>query len=190
MSSPQIQSLKPMHEAIMDFLLANPSTTYREISATFGVTIPWISCIINSDVFQDKMKDKQGEMFQVGVLQPLEGKMRGVVDLTLERLAVKVQTAESLPDLTNTADKLLGRLGYGPKGNSEGSTTNNIFAPALIQRAQLLMQGDFSGPNHTGPQQTGADKTPSIFDHIQSQGSESGRGEVREESAPLDGTKV
>ena len=192
MSLPQVQKLTIRHEAIMDFLLARPTATYREIAANFEVTVPWISCIVNSDVFQERLKEKQNGMFEAGVLAPLEDKMKGVVDLSLQRLAEKVQHSESLPELTNTADKLLGRLGYGvPNGNGGGGGGTNIFAPTLIERAQVLM----GRANHNGsdsqPRGEGAiDSAPSIQYSPEPQRSESSGPSVRKESAPPTGIEV
>lgn len=190
MALPEITKLKVKHEALMDYMLANPTCTYREISAAFGVTIPWISCIVNSDVFREKLQEKQGDLFESGVLAPLENKMAAVVDLTLERLAEKVQHSESLPDLTNTADKLLGRLGYGAK-NSNGEGGNFTFNATLIERAQVLMGGKpANGQDRQQPIEGRIDSTPTLLDKEEPQGSESGGNPVREESAPSPGTEV
>lgn len=190
MALPEISKLKVKHEALMDYMLANPTCTYRDISAAFGVTIPWISCIVNSDVFREKLREKQGDMFESGVLAPLEGKMAAVVDLTLERLAEKVQFSESLPELTNTADKLLGRLGYGVKGSDNGGSSFT-FNATLIERAQVLMGGrPNNGQDNQQLIEGRIDSTPTLFDKQEPQGSESGGNSLRKESAPSSGTEV
>jgi hypothetical protein len=190
LAMPQIDKLKVKHEALMDYMLANPTCTYRDVSAAFGVTIPWISCIVNSDVFREKLREKQGDLFEAGVLAPLENKMAAVVDLTLERLAEKVQHSESLPELTNTADKLLGRLGYGTKnGNGEG--TSFTFNATLIERAQVLMGGKQANGSDSQQHIEGrAYPAPSLFDEEKSQRSEGGGSPLRSESAPSSGTEV
>jgi hypothetical protein len=196
MALPQIDKMKIKHEAILDYMLANPTCTYAEVSTAFGVTVPWISCIVNSDIFQEKLRGRRDEMFEAGVLAPLEGRMKAVAELTLDRLAEKVQVAESVPDLTNTADKILGRLGYGStaNGNTGGNQNNFIFGPALIQRAQSLIGRNSVGDaEHTSPRQIegGEGYQAPALQHAEVPArSESSRDALRAQSAPLDGTEV
>lgn len=191
-----IDKMKVKHSAILDYMLANPTCTYAEVSKEFDVTIPWISCIVNSDIFQEQLRQRKDEMFEAGVLAPLESRMKAVAELALDRLAEKVQVAENISDLTNTADKVLGRLGYGTNGSggAGGSQTNIIFGPALIQRAQSLIGRNGVGDEgNQSPRQIeeGGDNSPPALQHKEvPQGSESRGIALRAQSAPLDGVKV
>lgn len=196
MAATGIDKMKVKHSAILDYMLANPTCTYAEVSAEFNVTVPWISCIVNSDIFQEQLRLRRDEMFEAGVLAPLESRMKAVAELALDRLAEKVQVAENISDLTNTADKVLGRLGYGSPGGSGtgGNQTNFIFGPALIQRAQSMIgrngSGD-AGDTSPGQIEEGGDNSPPALQYKEvPQGGESRGSALRAQSAPLDGVKV
>ena len=51
--SVQIKKLGWWHTAIMEWMLANPDKTLRECAENFDVTQPWLSSVINSDLFQE-----------------------------------------------------------------------------------------------------------------------------------------
>lgn len=137
---PQKHSIK--HEAILQYLLGNPTATYSQVAAEFGMTISWVSCVVNSDCFRKQLKDRQDELFGSTVVQPIREKVEATAHLAIDKLMDKVQVCEDVGTLTNTADKMLGKLGFGSPANGSGqnNTQNNFFigegGSALLARAR------------------------------------------------------
>lgn len=123
MAEVQIQKLRITHEMILNWLLLNPEKSQGECAKLFGVTEAWLSVIINSDCFQERLAQKR-HLMDRRVTDVIEAKMRGVVDAGLDRLDKIVPVSTDPEFILNTTDKLLGRLGYGPKSASPGFSVN------------------------------------------------------------------
>lgn len=125
-----LQKMSHMHEAILDFMVANPLVKKGKIAQQFGVTPTWLSIIINSDAFKDKLAKRHDEFFGSAVV-PLREKMIGIVDCALDRLSDKVELMESQEALA-TADTLLHRLGFAPNTKVNGQVPGG--QGAMIQQ--------------------------------------------------------
>lgn len=113
MAEKQIQTLKPRHEAIMDWLIGHPTETLGACAQAFGVTQSWLSVIVNSDVFQSRLREKTDETFLETVV-PLRDRMMGLAHRAYERLSEKVEFVQDPKMLLDIADKTAHRLGYAP----------------------------------------------------------------------------
>lgn len=139
MAETQIKSMSITHEAILDWLLLNPRESQGDCAAFFGVTESWLSVIVNSDCFQARLLERRmarDESFR----SLLETKMQSVVNTGLDRIGEKLKFEPDLEKLLSTTDKLLGRLGYGPKqgpavGGSVNVQTNFVISADELRRA-------------------------------------------------------
>lgn len=126
MAETQLKALKPKHEAIIDHILANPEIKVTELALVFGVSVPWMSIIMHSEVFKEALAKKSQEVFDQVVI-PTRAKMASVADQAYEKLAQKIPHIEDTRTLLDIADRTAHRLGYAPtKGPSlpEGATVN------------------------------------------------------------------
>jgi hypothetical protein len=126
-----IQSISFTHEALINWMIANPERKLRDCAAYFGYTQAWLSCIIHSDIFQAKLAERQNEVFTL-VAQDIPDKLRGCADIALEKLAIKLEETEDAKYVLDAADKLLSKMGYGPAtarnpAPSATLTQNNTF---------------------------------------------------------------
>ena len=146
---PEIANISFTHEALINWLIANPERKLRDCAAYFGYTQAWLSCIIHSDIFQAKLAERQNAVF-AAVAQDIPEKLRGCADLALEKLAIKLEETEDAKYVLDAADKLLAKMGYGPATARNPSpaaalTQNNTFiigAGDLAAARQL--QRDFA----------------------------------------------
>lgn len=114
MAENQIKQMSSRHEQILNYILLNPTKTYGEVAGHFGVTPAWLSVIIHSDAFQRRLSERQDEIFDAGVLQPISDKLSAAADLTIDKYLEKVPTFTA-DQLISSTDKLLGKLGFGSK---------------------------------------------------------------------------
>lgn len=129
--SSQIQKMSHMHVAILDYMVANPKVKKGDVAKEFGVTGTWLSIVINSNAFQEMLRQRQNEFFGE-VVVPIREKMLGIVDATLDRLAGKVELMETREAL-ETADTLLHRLGFAPNTKVNGQDPRGQAGAAVVQ---------------------------------------------------------
>lgn len=163
------------HEAILQYMIANPTQKMSLVAAAFRVTPAWLSTIVHSDAFQDQLARRHDELFDVAVVQELGDKVTAAAHLTIDEYLEKVPTL-SADQLISASDKLLGRLGYG--SNKNGSTNFNIgegaqvqingaqVAPDVVERARnkigATIEGKLNGKNN-GSTEVGATDQPSAI---------------------------
>lgn len=140
-AKPTIDKVRYTHEALLQFLLANPTVSQGQLAKEFGFTQAWISIIINSDAFQYKLKQRQDEMFKDAVIITLRDKMVGTAHLALDKLGQKLEIAQDINDISDAADMLLRNMGYGNKTAPAPIIQNNVFIAnraALAESRRLL----------------------------------------------------
>lgn len=154
MSQVQIQKVRPTHEAIMDFIIANPGPALQRRCATaFGLTEAWVSVIINSDAFQAKYRDRRDELFAANIV-PLHEKMLGVAHLGVDKLGDFMSQSTDPDFVKDATDKLLHRLGYAPKTSASPAgpavQQNNYFgvtsSDLAAARARIVSKGGPDAP--------------------------------------------
>lgn len=124
MAQNQVAKLSSRHEDIMNYILANPLVSLGDIAGKFGVTQPWLSVIINSDVFKELLSQRREEIFDVAVLQGIDVKLEAAIDMGLDKYLEKIPTMTT-EQVTNGTDKLLGRMGFGSNGSGAAGPTIN-----------------------------------------------------------------
>lgn len=140
--SANIQKMSPKHEAILNWILANPTCKYSEVAGHFQVSQPWLSTIIHSHAFQDQLKRRHDELFDVAVVQELGTKLNAAAHMTIDEYMEKVPTM-STDQLISGGDKILNRLGFGTKQNGtviHGDVTQtnivNRVSPEILAEAR------------------------------------------------------
>lgn len=138
-SHDRLKRVNHTHEAIMQYLVANPEAKQSEIAAHFGYTEPYLSSIIHSHAFQDSFAQFREDYYGT-LAKPIGEKLELISHQILDKLAEQVQTIDNPAFLVSTADKLLGRLGFGAKGtvvnvNTTNNTQNNTNITAEAIRA-------------------------------------------------------
>ncbi len=126
----EIKALSIRHEAIMDYLMMHPQVRLQDVAANFGVTGPWLSQIIHSDIFQTKLKEKTDIAFHHTVLSVKE-KMTNLAHQALDKVAQDLAIAD-VRTAAAVADSMLDRLGFGAKpinGNVTINQQNNLVVP-------------------------------------------------------------
>lgn len=167
--SAQIQKVSIKHDVLLDYLIANPTAKRSEVAAIFGVTQAWLSTIIHSCAFQEKLRQRQDQVFEVAVLRPIQEKLMGAANMAAERLMEVLPLESDAKTLNTILDTTLSNLGYGQKSVGtpiqQTNVTVNISkedlagARALIGRAAM---GDPMPAVLLGPAPSAETYTPSL----------------------------
>lgn len=128
MAEVQLKKMGITHEAVMDWLLLNPEKTQGQCAEYFGITEQWLSVVVNSDCFQARLRERR-MLMDHRVTDITEGRLKGVIQKGLERLEQMVETVPDPRFVLDTTDKMLARLGYGPKSGPAvvNNTQNNTY---------------------------------------------------------------
>ena len=123
MAAVQLQNVRLRHQAIADWLIANPDRSQGECAAAFGITQAWLSVVVNSDIFRDYLQTRLNEV-STPVMFTLREKLMGVAHRAVEKLGSAVDASSDPEFLLAAADKTLHRLGYAPTRGPEPAVQN------------------------------------------------------------------
>lgn len=136
----QVKSLKPRHEAIMDYMVANPQAELKEVAAHFGHSYGWICTLTRSDLFAARLREKRDAIL-IAEVQPLQTQLTACASVGLQRLMELLPTAQSLEEVSVTTDRLLKALGmgHGPASVTNVAVQANMVDPGLLAQARERM---------------------------------------------------
>ncbi len=121
--SARILKVGVRHEAILNYLVANPNTPMSAVAREFGVSQPWLSTIIHSDAFQARLRERQEAMFSHHVL-PLGEKLLGLAHIAVERIGQQLDTCIDPEHTLEVTKTLLDRVGFSPKQHAAPAHVN------------------------------------------------------------------
>lgn len=107
---PEIQKVRYTHDALIDSIIANPSISQGELAREFGFSQAWMSIIINSDAFQERLATRKAEIVDPTLVATVKDRLEAVAKKSLERLAERLElnSAISNRDLVEIAKFAVG----------------------------------------------------------------------------------
>lgn len=148
---PAVAKLSHGHDAILNWLLLNPTATLRECGDQLGYSVPWLSRLIHTDIFQAELCARQGEVF-VSVAGSIPQKLAGLADLAIEKVTEQLLASESPQYTLDVFDKALTKLGYAPQTarNPNGASTTNVFMVSAgdLAAARVSISSPSGAPDH------------------------------------------
>lgn len=106
------------HDSIIDFVIANPGSTYREIASSFGYTPEGIGIICRSDSFKARLEVRKADLVDPIIKQSVEERLMGLAHASLDILHRKLATSDD-PKLA------LAALDAATKANQYGARQPN-----------------------------------------------------------------
>lgn len=134
--TPGVQKVSVKHTEIMNFMLANPIIKLADVARHFGITQPWLSCIIHSEAFQAELATKQDQIFS-GTVLPIKEKMMGIAHQALDQIADRMPLMKD-ETVANVADSVLDRLGFGSKAPVGGPVVPGTVVQVNVNLRQEL----------------------------------------------------
>ena len=148
--SVQIKKVNNWHQALSDFMIANPEAKAYEAAAFFGVSESWLSIVKNSDSFKDfhqKRRDQHFDRISTGVGEKLETLAELTLDEAIERVEEsKAEGSQALPmsALTDLSKMALNAMGFGGRGGVQVNLNQDnrsvvVNDAAALKRARETM---------------------------------------------------
>lgn len=122
------------HDAMVDLIIARPEISQGEIAKHFGFTPPWISRVIRSDAFKERMAARKGDLVDPLILQSIEERFDILLEQSLEILQTQLRIAPSFDKALKAAELGSRAMGYGAKASVVNN--NTTFVVAMPQKAK------------------------------------------------------
>lgn len=110
------------HEAIMDFMIANPQCTQNQIAQEFGFTASRLSIIINSKAFKDRFAERKVVLSDPLIRASIEDKLQALASQSLNKLLERVDN--NVP-ISNGDLIRMAQLGVGDRNQTKNHQTVN-----------------------------------------------------------------
>ncbi len=127
---PEIAKVRYTHDAIIDEIIAFPSISQGELSRQFGFTQTWMSIIINSDAFQERLAERKGEIVDPKLKASVEMRLEAIAKRSLDKLIERLDA--DLP-FSNSDLISAAKLGVGDRNTRARvpETQNNLYVVQL-----------------------------------------------------------
>lgn len=141
----RIKKINWWHEQISDWMILYPDQNLKAAAEYFNVTQPWLSSVINSDLFKEFHRLRM-EQHREEVSRTVIERTEGLAHLTLEVLHDRIEKereAIGLGLVRETAQMALTALGYTARSNAAvGAPVEvnvNVVGSDVLARAREKM---------------------------------------------------
>lgn len=126
-----IKRVSYSHDMIIDYIIANPGKSRREVALHHGYTEAWLSRIMNSDAFNVVLARRREEMVDPTIVATVKENLTNVAQRSMEILLKKLEnpTQIKLEDAIKCMDVATKALGYGAR---EASNVTNIQQNVVV----------------------------------------------------------
>jgi hypothetical protein len=137
--------LKVFHEGLIDYMLANPSATTKQLAEHFSRHPQTISMIINNDMFKTRFHHRRKE-YQSILHEGLAEQTLRLASATLNELTERVEnnpTRIPFRELADLGNNVMERLGYGVKpisGTPVQVNTSITVSPEILAEAKAKLR--------------------------------------------------
>lgn len=107
--------VKPIHDAIIDAIIAQPTVTPLALSVQFGYSVEWMRILMRTDAFRERLATRKEEIVDPILSASVEERLSALADLSIQRLLEKLGTNPSDNLALKAAEISTKALGYGAR---------------------------------------------------------------------------
>lgn len=140
-SAVEVAKMRFYHDAFIDLILTNPSISQNELAKHCGYSVTWVSIIVNSSSFKERLAERKGELvdpqLRATILEKVDGAANRALDRLIDRLDSPTHGAIKTQDLVSIA-----KLSVGPKTAAPPPAPNLyvVAIPAPASNSQTWLQ--------------------------------------------------
>ncbi len=113
----RIDKVRYSHDGMIDVIISNPGVSQNQLASHFGYTPAWVSSIMASDAFQERLAARRQELIDPTLVATVEERFRALADRSLVVLQEKMaQPFSTIPDNLALKAAELGARGLGVGG--------------------------------------------------------------------------
>lgn len=121
-----IQKVRYSHDAMIDLIIEDPTISQNAMAAHFGYTPGWVSQIINSDAFRERLAERKDELVDPRIRTSIEERIRALADKSIEVLLAKLHETNNMNVAVRALDVATRSLGYGAKPGNAVQINNYV----------------------------------------------------------------
>lgn len=125
-SAVALKKVRYTHDAMIDLILAEPRISQNELAAHFGYTPTWISQVINSDAFRERLAERKEDLVDPQIRTSIEERLRALADKSIQVLLTKLHETNNMNVAVRTLDVATRSLGYGAKTSAAVQINNYV----------------------------------------------------------------
>ena len=127
---PEIQKVRYTHDAMIDEILIEPSISQGELGKRFGLSQTWVSIIVNSDAFKERMAERKGVLLDPKITASIENRLESLAKVSLDRLMERVDSSVPLKPMELVA---IAKLSVGNRADKPvaAQTQNNLYVLSI-----------------------------------------------------------
>lgn len=124
---------------MIDEILINPSVSQGELARQFGFTEAWMSIIINSDAFQEKLAQRKGELIDPKIQASINDRLDAIAKTAMDKIIARLDNPAA--NIKNIELVAMAKLGVGDRNNRPvAPPTTNLYVVALPPPAENSSQ--------------------------------------------------
>jgi hypothetical protein len=121
-----LKKISYTHDAIIDAIIAAPGISQGELAKEFGYTQTWLSIMIGSDAFQNRLAERKAAMTDPKLVASINERLDGLAKRALERLADRLDSPTA--NLKTMELVSIAKLAIGDKANRPATpTSQNLY---------------------------------------------------------------
>ena len=161
----EIAKVSYTHDAMIDLIVDNPRLSQNELAAHFGYSPSWISQVVNSDAFRERLAERREDVVDPVLRMSLEERIRGVTSVAIDVLLDKLKATENPNIAIRVLEHGTRALGYGaqkqqqvvvqnyvavvPPKSLDSAAWSEAHAPLVIEARERLIERRVA-PNQSG----------------------------------------
>jgi hypothetical protein len=130
---PAIKRVRFTHDAVIDEILMDPAVSQGDLAKMFGFTQAWMSIIVNSDAFKERLAERKGELVDPAIRASIAERLDAVAKRSLDKIMERLDSPAS-GAIKNADLVAMARLGVGDKNTRTPGPAlqqNNLYVVAL-----------------------------------------------------------
>ena len=130
----RIARLRYTHDAVIDEILMRPEVSQNELARMFGFSVGWMSICINSDAFQNRLKERKAELTDPAIRATINERLDAVAKVALDKILDRLDNPAA--NIKNADLIQMAKLGVGDKNTrAVAAPTQNLDVVQLPAQA-------------------------------------------------------
>lgn len=111
-----VLKLGPVHEQMIDFMVANPGAKAEIIARNFGYSVGFVRALCSNDLFKSRLAERAALVSAASALE-VSSRINDLAKKSLDRLLEKIQVEEKTEEIREVAKLALQGTGHlAPRG--------------------------------------------------------------------------
>lgn len=131
---PEIAKVRYTHDAMIDLIIERPEISQRQLAQEFGFTESWVSIVINSDAFQERLAHRKAVLVDPRLVASIEDRLDSLARRSLDKLLERLDNNQPISngDLVRMAQLGVGDRNKQPQGPA---VENNLYVVNIPPKA-------------------------------------------------------